>query len=72
MRLTADQLTPYPGFILQILGLLTPLTPPPGHPHAANRIPQDIVTVNNESEINNFVSMFNNGGFNDDSDDDDL
>ena len=51
------------------LGLLTP---PPGHPHAANRIPQDIVTVNNESEINNFVSMFNNGGFNDDSDDDDL
>lgn len=41
-----------------------------GHPHAANRIPQDIVSVNNESEINNFVSMFNNGAFNEDSDDD--
>ena len=42
-----------------------------GHPYAANRVPQDIVDISNQKDINEFVSMFNNGKFND-SDDEDL
>ena len=41
-----------------------------GHPYATNRVPQDIVNINNQQDINDFVNMFNSGKFNGDSDDD--
>jgi len=43
-----------------------------GHPYAANRVPQDIVAINNQQDINDFVSMFNNGKLSNDSEDEDL
>ena len=41
-----------------------------GHPYASNRVPQEIVNINSQQDINDFVNMFNNGKFNEDSDDD--
>lgn len=43
-----------------------------GHPYGANRVPQDIMNISSQQDINDFVSMFNNGKFAEESDDDDL
>eukprot|EP00116_Pleurobrachia_bachei_P019350 sb/3479612/ len=45
-----------------------------GHPYSENRVPQEVVNVGNQQEINDFVRLFNNGRFTQqgDTDDEDL
>lgn len=41
-----------------------------GHPYSQNRVPQDVVNIGSQRDIDEFVSMFNNGKLSDASDDD--